>query len=260
MTFSEDYSADWIEESVYLEDLEVAERVEGGYKADGVFVPDQWFPGYGGVNSGQMELCRMEDGRWVFTKPVSVNFGRAGKANVMAALMYDRLGIPSPDIGIEDDTIFIEHLGQLDNPLSVDDADAVERAAAGKALTGDHDIGGNIGVKNADECYVYDFDQAGGPIGEKVDGYLSDFIRDMGAKGSINIDMEDVNRRVNSMARGLDLDDYMAELESVLDENLPGSYGFNDLDLDTVRSNIEYARENDVVSGEVEDIMRKFSV
>lgn len=262
MGFSRDYSLERLENAISLNSLEDAEAVEEGYQVEDLFIPDKWFPrNYAGTNISDMEIGCLSNGDWVFTKEFSANYGRAGKAGVMAAILYDRLDVSSPDIGFDGEKLVIEHLGQLEDPRRSESIrpEALEKAVAAKAVAGDPDIGGNIGLDDKNQCYIYDFDQAGGPTGENLERNVVDYIESIdNQNNSLTISREHINQEATSMAQKINLDDYREELESVLDEHFEGSYGFNDLDLRTVYSNIEHIQENDVVTGDVENLQSYF--
>ena len=175
--------------------------------------------GQKGVNYNNMEIGKISEDKWVLLKPGKTNFGRAAPAHLAYDIVDNHLDLNTPGISYdtEEDTIIVEHLGDIKTPKSSENIskDSLIKGIAIKSLMGDPGISGNIGVKNRD-CYIYDFDQAGNTVGS-VEKSLTNYIDTLNRNISLEISLRDVERELVSMVEEIDLEDLEEDLNSVKD-------------------------------------------
>jgi len=107
----------------------------------------------------------------------------------------------------EKNNALIIHLGELkllSSNLNPYNSLELKRLASIKALAGDYDLGGNIGVKDNKLCII-DFEEAGQPIGY-IESQYERHITHISNITGVNLDMTEINSEMSDLAHEIDLD------------------------------------------------------
>ena len=146
--------------------------------------------------------------QWFLTKEDSLESGRTVGGHLVYEALSEHVKFNRPDVGYDEDNgrLILEHLGDISDirfaglETSVQSEEFI-RYLSIKALAGDDDFGGNIGLKG-DKMYVYDFGGAGDPVKstlkeinrslQYINSFLDDEIKIEGIGACIGIIAEDI--------------------------------------------------------------------
>lgn len=147
--------------------------------------------------------------QWFLTKDDSLEAGRTVGGHLVYEALSEHLNFNRPDVGYdeEDGLLILEHLGDisdirfagLEGPMQ---SEKFIRYLSIKALAGDDDFGGNIGLKE-EALYLYDFGGAGAPVKstlkeinrslQYINSFLDDEIKIEGIESCIEVIAEDID-------------------------------------------------------------------
>jgi len=211
------YDLENVSYSVDLEDIEETGSkyyIAGSESYNQKFVPESIAPKIEGTR--QVNLGYIGDGEWVLLKSGADELEDTAVSHIGAQAVLEDTELNFPKMDYSEGQLIIEHLGDLESPISAlnQDTERYEdliEAIAGKAILGDNDLGGNIGFVDG-EFYVYDFDRAGSAI-TAMEGSVYDYIRRIDRLTEVESSLEDVERSMENIAWSLEL----SELESKFD-------------------------------------------
>lgn len=211
------YDLEDVSHSIALDAIEATEAkyyVAGSESYSQKFIPECIAPKIEGTR--EASLGYIGDGEWVLLKPNTNDIDEIAASHIGAQAVLEETELNFPKMDYSENNVIIEHVGELESPVSALNNDAERysdfiEAIAGKAILGDNDLGGNIGFAN-DRFYIYDFDRAGSTI-NRMEEPVYDYIRLIETLTEIETGMQDVERAMKDLAWSFDL----SELESKID-------------------------------------------
>lgn len=122
-----------------------------------------------GTNYQDIGLGKAGD-QWFLTKDDGLESGRTVGGHLVYEALSEHVNFNRPDIGYDEENgrLILEHLGDMTDIRFAGSESPIQseefiRYLSIKALAGDDDVGGNIGLRG-EEVYLYDFGGAGAPV------------------------------------------------------------------------------------------------